>query len=265
MVSISEETEMAVSESGYSKTQNMTIGPDEIVFNLRDWNLVEEYLANEEGKNPHKFDYALISVNNEKDVIPINILNGNKTERMDQIVLLYLRAKSLLLQRRYAITSINVTPYENFLSGIFSVPIVKSIILRGNNGFTRISSDGLTEVEKEGFSNSKQTRSASNLEVDSLPADEDRKDLANNRRRRDHTRIIHDILNLAKNNGEIGITKIIYKCNLNYRSALRAVNELLDGKLLEIGDSTGAKQKYQITTEGLTLLDDLKKFNFIKI
>ena len=69
---------------------------------------------------------------------------------------------------------------------------------------------------------------------------------------------------MAKGSGEIGITKIIYKCNLNYRSALRAVNELLEGKLLEIGDSSGAKQKYQITNEGLNLLDELKKFNFMK-
>lgn len=262
MVSLSEETELSVSESGYSKGQQALIGPDEIVFNLKDWNLKQDYSVRGEGKQIHKFDFVLISASNDKDIIPINILNGNKTDRMDQIVLLYLRAKNLLLQKRYAISAINVTPYENFLSGIFSVPIVKSIVLRNGNGFLRVSPEGISEVESNGLSSGKTVRNE-DFEQEILTSVEEKKDTSN-RRRRDHTRIIHDILTLAKNNGEIGITKIIYKCNLNYRSALRAVTELLDGKLLEIGESTGAKQKYQITSEGLTLLDDLKKFNFIK-
>lgn len=264
MVSLTEETELSVSEIRHSKGQQPNIGPDEVVFNLDDWNLKQDYVAKEDGRNLLKFDYALISVNNEKEVIPINVLTGNKTERMDQIVLLYLRAKSVFLQKRYAITSINVTPYENFLSGIFTVPIVRSVVLKDHNGFMRISADGITEVEQNSGSNEKQNKSLSTLEGSNVQSEEEKKDLSN-RRRRDHTRIIHDILSLAKNNGEIGITKIIYKCNLNYRSALRAVNELLDGKLLEIGNASGAKQKYQITSEGLVLLDDLKKFNFIKI
>lgn len=264
MVSLTEETELTISEIRHSKGQQLNIGPDEVAFNLEDWNLKQDYVAREDGRNILKFDYALVSVNNEKDIIPINVLNGNKTERMDQIVLLYLRAKSIFLQKRYAITSINVTPYENFLSGIFSVPVVRSVILKSQDGYLKITSDGITEIEQNNISSDKQTKNQSAAENSILPADDDKKDTAN-RRRRDHTRIIHDILSLAKNNGEIGITKIIYKCNLNYRSALRAVNELLEGKLLEIGNSSGAKQKYQITTEGLTLLDDLKKFNFIKI
>ncbi len=262
MVSISEQTELSVSELGYPKGSQAIIGSDEMVFNLKEWNLKQDYTIRGEGRTAHKFDFALISMNNEKDVIPINILSGNKTDRMDQIVLLYLRAKNLFLQKRYAVTSINITPYENFLSGIFSVPVVKSIVLKDKDGFLRITSEGISEVEASGLTPSKPVRQET-MEQESMASMDEKRDAAS-RRRRDHTRIIHDILTLAKGSGEIGITKIIYKCNLNYRSALRAVNELLEGKLLEIGDSSGAKQKYQITSEGLNLLDDLKKFNFIK-
>lgn len=262
MVSFSEETEISVTEMGYSKNPQAVIGPDEAVFNLKDWNLKNDYTMRSEDKNIHKFDYALVSRTNEKDVIPINVLNGNKTERMDQIVILYLRTKNLSLQKRYALSTINVTPYENFLSGIFSVPIVKSIVLKDSEGFIRITPDGINEVEKANSSGSRMIRQ-DHYEQEVIAAPDEKRD-STNRRRRDHTKIIHDILALAKSSGEIGITKIIYKCNLNYRSALRAVNELLEGKLLAIGESHGAKQKYLITSEGLLLLDDLKKFNFIK-
>ncbi len=262
MVSFSGETELSVTEMGYSKNPQAVIGPDEVVFNLKDWNLKHDYTIRGEDKSIHKFDYALVSSENEKDIVPINVLNGNKTERMDQIVILYLKTKNLSLQKRYVLSTINVTPYENFLSGIFSVPIVKSIVLKDSDGFLRITPDGINEIEKSTSSISRVTRHES-FEQEVIAATEEKKDNTN-RRRRDHTKIIHDILALAKNSGEIGITKIIYKCNLNYRSALRAVNELLEGKLLAIGESHGAKQKYQITSEGLLLLDDLKKFNFIK-
>ena len=262
MVSFSEETELSVTEMGYSKSPQTSIGADEIVYNLKDWNLKRDYTVRGDDKVVHRFDYALVSAANEKDIIPLNVLNGNKTERMDQIVILYLRTKNLSLQKRYALSTINITPYENFLSGIFSVPIVKSIVLKDTDGFLRITPDGVNEVEKTSLSSMRLNRHEA-LEQEAIAVPDEKKDNLN-RRRRDHTKIIHDILALAKNNGEIGITKIIYKCNLNYRSALRAVNELLDGKLLAIGETQGAKQKYQITTEGMLLLDDLKKFNFIK-
>lgn len=263
MVSLSEETEMGIAEGGNAKYAQVSIGADEVVFNLKDWNLKQNYTVPGEGKASHRFDYVLISTKNEREIIPIDILVGSKTNRMDQIVILYLQAKNLSMNRRYAVSSINVTPYENFLSGIFSVPIVKSIVLADDTGMLRISPEGLYEIESSSFKTSRAIRGEESVS-EPVSASEEKKDSIANRRRRDHTRIIHDILTLAKSNGEIGITKIIYRCNLNYRSALRAVSELLDSKLLEIGQSSGAKQKYQITNEGLMLLDDLKKFNFMR-
>ncbi len=259
---MSEQTEVTVSEVGYSKGSQLNIGSDEVVFNMKDWNLKQNYTVRGDDGRAFTFDFALEPENSNNEIIPIKLLSGNKTERMDQIVILYLRSKELQLQTRYAVTPINVTPYENFLSGIFSVPVVKSIALEEGTSLMRITSEGITGIEPEGVTVRKPSRNEMSTQ-DSIAPTEEKKDNGS-RRRRDHTRIIHDILTLAKGSGEIGITKIIYKCNLNYRSALRAVNELLEGKLLEIGDSSGAKQKYQITNEGLNLLDELKKFNFMK-
>lgn len=262
MVSLSEETELSIAEAGNARYTQISVGTDEVAFDLKDWNLKQNYTVRGNDKAAHRFDYVLISNKNERDMIPIDILKGSKTNRMDQIVILYLRAKNLSLQKRYVISSINVTPYENFLSGIFSVPIVKSIVLIDDSGVLRISPDGLTEVDSSPIRENRAIRSGDSYPEPMNGQDEKKDGLG--RRRRDHTRIIHDILTLAKSNGEIGITKIIYRCNLNYRSALRAVTELLESKLLEIGQSSGVKQKYQITSEGLLLLDDLKKFNFMK-
>lgn len=235
------------------------IGPEEVIFNLEEWEMRTNFNIMGSSKNIHQFDYALISRKDRSEVIPIGILTGSKQERMDSLLVLYMKSKDLSLNRRYALSSQTVTPYENFLAGIFNVPIAKSILLRDEENSIRISAEGLNRSETVILEVPKPRSPEKSTPEGTVK--EDRSDSAG-RHRRDHTMIMHDVLSLAKTYGDLGITNIIYKCNLNYRSALRTVNELLENRLIEISDTGGAKQKYKITKKGISMLEDMRRFTF---
>ena len=252
---------MEVTEFSARKKFQQQFSSDDIIFNYQDWEVKKDFSVMGSSKIEHQFDYVLISTTDRNDIVPISVLLGTRQERMDSIVHLYLRSKDLSAGKRFAITSFTVTPYENFLSGIFNVPVVRSVILRNNENFLKITSDGVTRsdiVSHEAGSQAYEKKGVESQE--SVPYHTER----SVRHRRDHTMIVHDILSLARTYGDLGITKIIYKCNLNYRSALRAVSELLDSRLLEISDNGGAKQKYKITPEGLSMLEDIRHISFMK-
>ncbi len=246
----------------FSSKRKAPISSDEIMFNLDDWELETNFSIMGSSKIIHQFDYALVSAHDRSEIIPIAVLTGTKQERMEAIVLLHLRTKDLSLSRKFAISGSTVTPYENFLSGMFSVPVIKAVVLANDDKIVRISYDGINskssviaEIPKPITKKHEHEDTESEISM---------KDEIAMRHRRDHTMIMHDILSLARTYGDLGITKIIYKCNLNYRSALRAVNELLDNKLLEISDNGGAKQKYKITTEGISMLEEIRHFTFAR-
>ena len=255
------DNELDLTEFAYSRRTQPTFGNDEIVFNLEEWELVRNLTMTGVSKIAYKFEYALKSLNDEREMVLITTLTGAKTERMDSLVLLYLRAKDLNVTKRFAITSQSVSPYENLLSGIFNVPVVKAVILKDGEKYLKIAANGITQVDILIYEPEKTRFRDEEHENRHIQTEE--KSSSVSKRRRDHTKIVHDILSLAQTYGDLGITRIIYKCNLNYKSALRTVSELLDNKLLEISNSSGAKQKYKITTKGVSVLEDLKKFNFI--
>ncbi len=248
-------TEIPVKKKAYQPSQ------DEVVFNLDEWDLKTDFNIMGTSKIIHHFEYALISRDNRTVVIPVTVLTGSKQDRMDSLVLLYLRSKDLGTPRRFCISSQTVSPYENFLSGIFNVPVVRSILLSGDEKSVRITADGISQREN----NTEMEIEAKEKPIKHDPETvrEEKSDTVS-RHRRDHTMIMHDILSLARSYGNLGITNIIYRCNLNYRSALRAVNELLDNRLLEISDTGGAKQKYKITQEGISKLEEIRRFSFTR-
>ena len=57
-----------------------------------------------------------------------------------------------------------------------------------------------------------------------------------------------------------GITSIIYRCNLNYRSAIRVLDELIARKYVEMRKDQEMKTSYEITSEGMDALKMIKRF-----
>lgn len=81
-------------------------------------------------------------------------------------------------------------------------------------------------------------------------------------KRRDKSKIIYDILSLTGQENGAGITKIIYKCNLNYKSAMTILDDMKNKNLVELVKEKSTKSTYVITKEGLKALDDLNRINY---
>lgn len=76
--------------------------------------------------------------------------------------------------------------------------------------------------------------------------------------KRDRTKIIADIMQLLSTERN-GITGIIYKCNLNYKSATRIINDLMEKKYIEM-QKTNEKSLYSLTPDGREILKAINKF-----
>ncbi|MDS0256424.1 hypothetical protein ApAK_01830 [Thermoplasmatales archaeon AK] len=233
--------------TGVKQPQNSGV----MEFSLSEWSLVEKYEKRGQSGILHRFDYALISVGGQ--IVPVNILNGPRNERLDTIALTYFRAKDLGLKNKYVISYQLSSPYENFLSGIFSVPILKGIVLRDGDNVMHIGTDALAQ-KRSNLPERRQVAHRQSRLSRSLTSTN-----RSERHRRDHTKIVQDILELTESYGDVGITKIIYRCNLNYNSAQKVINEMLDRKLIEASVQNGSKQKFKLTESGQFLLKDLRK------
>lgn len=215
------------------------------------WDLKSNFVSKGINGVSYSFEYALISRKDEEKV-PVILLRGNKNDRLDQIAALHLKSKAINASRKIAISSTFCTPYENFLAGMFNVTLVRE---------NSLESVQFGESETRTRNIVKSVRRAN--PTPGLGSGSNRKREYNaNRKRRDRTKIVHDILELADSNVSFGITKIIYRCNLNYNSAQTIINDLIDRRLLEILNTNGAKKKFRITETGLSFLSDLKKLSF---
>ena len=77
--------------------------------------------------------------------------------------------------------------------------------------------------------------------------------------KRDRTAIMAEIMQLLSRDSQ-GITSIIYRCNLNYRSATRVLDELIARKYVEMRKDQEMKTSYEITSEGMDALKMIKRF-----
>ncbi len=77
------------------------------------------------------------------------------------------------------------------------------------------------------------------------------------RRRRDSTKVIHDILKIAK--GKASRTQIVYQGNLNFKFAERYLTFLVDKGLIQPKLMPGSVTLYELTTQGEDFLDLLSR------
>jgi len=79
-----------------------------------------------------------------------------------------------------------------------------------------------------------------------------------NGHRRDKFLVMINIMELL-DSGESRITNIIYKCNLNYKTASKVIDEMIKRGYIRTDTARGAKE-YSITNVGTEALVNLRKY-----
>lgn len=192
------------------------------------WNLIEDYtLENEEGE-PKRFEYALKHhSDNDKQILLATGDNGYANISYFCNNVRGIRATFLGL-----IIGNSPTLNEKNFASISGVTLLSSAKISFSSGRVRELSKRVTSL----FRRSEHTRHKA--------------------RRRSRAEVIGDILSLLNEEGGLSITKIIYKCNLNYPYAVQVLDYLISKRLLLLND-LGTRRIFRITDDGKDLLNKL--------
>lgn len=107
----------------------------------------------------------------------------------------------------------------------------------------------------------KEKSASSDLRMDissMLSLDKEEKIEKSKKKYRDRTRLIQEVLRSASAEEGATLNNIVFKCNLNYNSARKIVEELIRKELIGIAKDENEKTVYRITGGGSTMIEKLR-------
>lgn len=186
----------------------------------------------------NSFDYVIRDRNSGRFFVAMRLKSAD-TERLEEISLLSIQSKNVSASKCYVISKKDFTKKEKSLAEILLIERVKSIYYDGKEMIVIEDADF-----KKGYEYSKAKKKESIK-----------------KHRRDKSKIMIDILSLTRQEEGVGITKIIYKCNLNYKAAMLFLDEMKQKNLIELSENESKQKRYTITGEGSRTLSELIKLN----
>lgn len=210
------------------------VNNSEIILDGNEWE-DRYYEALEDKNNEYKFDIFICSRISNK-VIPVILLKGNTEAKLKKLKEFINKVPLKEFNTRIAIYTGILSPEIKDTVLKNKIDLYKRIILNHNNIYKIIEVPGTKFFEKtnNGIENAMEKV-----------------------KRREKIFIIKEILEMLKNSENVNITRIIYKCNLNYRYAVALLENLIKKGMVE---NTEYKNgiKYNITPSGLKYLEDLQ-------
>lgn len=80
------------------------------------------------------------------------------------------------------------------------------------------------------------------------------------RKNRDRTKIVQDVLENVLYMKSASITQLIYKCNLNYRTAKSLLNDMITKELLKIVEYSSIGKRYELTDKGRKMIERFQSY-----
>lgn len=195
----------------------------------------------------HKFDLAVSSTTMEGELIVFLILGARSSNRMASITTFYAHAKDVEASRSIILTESELALEEKMLSSSLGIEVLHVNLESGleeSNGRESTSKDN---VKPEG------------RKISAVGGDTFRK----RRKYRDRTQIIREVLNSTSKSEGATITRIISKCNLNYKTAKEIIGEMLKKELITLSNSIEDRNAYTITKLGANILSKLYFYDSI--
>lgn len=212
-------------------------------FNPKEWKLVYDVKIKGSSQVIHFFDTALQSVNDSR-FIPILFLSRVDEDKSNKILLHRVKTTDTMVPGGIVVTDYEMDPRDQDLCEICNLKVHK---LK-----SRSVPDAVLITE--------DVRSLSRSKADDRNREllDNRKRTRVQRRNRDRTKIVMDILSIVQFLRGASITQLIYKCNLNYKSAKTILHEMLSRELLKIVTYENTIRKYELTDRGRTALERLR-------
>ena len=207
----------------------------EIVFDSNEWE--DSYNEPfEGGSQEYKFDLIIHSrITDER--IPVILLKGNSENKMRKVKEFIDMVPKNEFKRKIAIYGGVIGPEIKETVLKYGMKLYKKIVINQGNMAKIIEVPGTQFVD--GY-------------------DKEIEKGYEKIQRREKIFIVKEILELLKINDSMNITKIIYRCNLNYRYAVTLLESLIKKGIVDnIEYKNGVK--YRITREGLKYLEEIQQ------
>ncbi len=211
---------------------------------LIEWKFLRNFNIKGKSDTIHSFDYALQSIKSSNIVPILNLrdFSGNKYEKI-----LMHRVKSADIESSSGIilTSEDLEPKEKNLCeicnfNVIKIPHVNSSIASYNIGKSLASRLIAMDREPRNLASSHSKR-----------------------HNRDRTRITQEILETVYTLEGASITQLIYKCNLNYKSAKEIMGDLIKREMVKTARYGESNLKYEITEKGKRILERLRVYESV--
>lgn len=209
----------------------------------KDWKIEFNSVARGNSGLEHKFDILLNSMSGNGERIVCMVLGHGISERSTRMSTFYAHSMDVSASRIILFTAEPPSMEEKMLSTSLGVEVYEFSDIR-------LDSDKKDNHET-GINQTEVIVAPTQVRRQKATTGKSRK------RYRDRTQIIHEILNSTSSEDGATITKIIFRCNLNYNSARNIIEDMLRKELIALRKGEDERKTYRITKRGSNLLEKL--------
>lgn len=221
-----------------NKSRELEISNSCLYVSSNYWSLEIGVVLEDKDGGINSFDYVIRDRYSERFFVVMQLKTMDK-ERLEEISLLSIQSKNVGASKCYVLSKKEFSKKEKSLTDILLIDRIKTLMYDGKEMI--ILEDTSIKSAYENLKSKKKENTKN--------------------RRRDKGKILIDILSLTRHEEGAGITKIIYRCNLNYKAALSFIEEMKTKNLIEIFENEFKQKRYKITREGLKTLEELVRIN----
>ena len=190
----------------------------------------------------YQFDYSLYYLGSEQYLIPCLKLTPEKRNRLAAIAVFNAHCDDVGAYRKVVITDRSLSSEERLLTNALKIEVFSEV-----TEMRRFLEGSLVERM---VNSGEEVRSVLSM-TRASKAEKSRK------KYRDRTKLIQEVLTSASVQDGATLNNIVFKCNLNYNSAKKIVDDLLKKELIRIEKDEEDKVVYRITGNGSKLAEKL--------
>ncbi len=210
-----------------------------------EWRFIRNFSIKGNSDTVHSFDYVLQSIKTN-DIVPVLNLRDFTGNRYEKILLHRVKTADISATSGLILVANDLDPKERSLCNICNFNVVRAPHNNTSNASYNIGkslANRLLGMDRE--SKFSQTGNKSK------------------RRNRDRTKITQEILETVYSTEGASITQLIYKCNLNYKSAKEIMGDLMKRELIKTIRNGESNLKYEITDRGKRILERLRVYESV--
>lgn len=211
-----------------------------------EWKIVFNGTIRGKSQILHYFDIVLESESNG-NLAPVLFLRSTDENKASKIMLHKVKSDDVSANNSYVFADFTPDPKEKILCEMSHIKVLhidapdKGTLI--SDRFHQAFYDSVESGKRESGSNSYMERPK-----------------VFRRRNRDRTKIIQDVLESVLYMKSASITQLIYKCNLNYKSAKELLSEMISRDLVKIVEYSSIGKRYEMTDKGRKMLERLQFF-----